>query len=198
MNKRNVLEILSFSSAVILSIIFVIFKTNNASVIFSFLYFIPSAISIYMFYSLNKIKKCKNKILKIILITIFFILIIYNLIFLFLIITSMYNSGNYISAKLNYIFSYIYFILLFSVFIFNFIANDNTIINSNMIIISSIIISLIHIYFFLNPYLRNNASDIWYADYGSSIFVEQNYLYFSIMYLIIIINKFYNKLKKEN
>ena len=110
----------------------------------------------------------------------------------------MYNSGNYISAKLNYIFSYIYFILLFSVFIFNFIENDNTIINSNLIIISSIIISLIHIYFFLNPYLRNNASDIWYADYGSSIFVEQNYLYFSIMYLIIIINKFYNKLKKEN
>ena len=198
MNKRNVLEILSFSSAVILSIIFVIFKTNNASVIFSFLYFIPSAISVYMFYSLDRIKKCKNKILKIILIAIFFLLIIYNLIFLFFIIVSMYNCGNDIFAKLNYIFSYVYFILLFSIFTFNFIENDNTVINSNMIIISSITISLIHIYFFLNPYLRNNARDVWYDDFGSSIFIEQNYLYFSIMYIIIIINRFYNKLKKDN
>jgi len=198
MSKRNILELMSLSIAAIFSIIFVLFKTNNASVIISFLYFIPSAISIYMFYNFNKIKNCKSKILKIVLMSIFAILIIYNLIFLYLLITSMYNSGNDIFAKLNYIFSYIFFILLFTIFIFNFIENDNTIINSNMIIISSITISLIHIYFFLNPYLRNNVSDVWYSDYGSSIFIEQNYLYFSIMYIIIIINKFYNRLKNDN
>ena len=192
MNKRNVLEIISLGIATILSIIFVLFKTNNASVIFSFLYFIPSAISIYMFYSFDKIKKCNNKILKIILISIFFILIIYNLIFLFFLIASIFNSGNDIFSKINCIFSYVFFILLFAIFIFNFIENDNTAINSNMIIISSITISLIHIYYFLNPYLRNNTSDVWYD--GSSIFIEQNYLYFSIMYIIIIINKFYNRL----
>ena len=192
MNKRNVLEIISLGIATILSIIFVLFKTNNASVIFSFLYFIPSAISIYMFYSFDKIKKCNNKILKIILISIFFILIIYNLIFLYFLITSIFNSGNDIFSKINCIFSYVFFILLFAIFIFNFIENDNTAINSNMIIISSITISLIHIYYFLNPYLRNNTSDVWYD--GSSIFIEQNYLYFSIMYIIIIINKFYNRL----
>lgn len=191
MNKRNVLEIISLGIATILSIIFVLFKTNNASVIFSFLFFIPSAISIYMFYSFDKIKKCNNKILKIILISIFFLLIIYNLIFLFFLIASIFNSGNDIFSKINCIFSYVFFILLFAIFIFNFIENDNTAINSNMIIISSITISLIHIYYFLNPYLRNNTSDVWYDD--SSIFIEQNYLYFSIMYIIIIINKFYNK-----
>lgn len=192
MNKRNILEIISLGIATILSIIFVLFKTNNASVIFSFLYFIPSAISIYMFYSFDKIKKCNNKILKIILISILFILIIYNLIFLYFLITSIFNSGNDIFSKINCIFSYVFFILLFAIFIFNFIENDNTAINSNMIIISSITISLIHIYYFLNPYLRNNTSDVWYD--GSSIFIEQNYLYFSIMYIIIIINKFYNRL----
>ena len=193
MNKRNVLEIISLGIATILSIIFVLFKTNNASVIFSFLFFIPSAISIYMFYSFDKIKKCNNKILKIILISIFFLLIIYNLIFLFfLIITSIFNSGNDIFSRINCIFSYVFFILLFAIFIFNFIENDNTAINSNMIIIASTTISLIHIYYFLNPYLRNNTSDVWYD--GSSIFIEQNYLYFSIMYIIIIINKFYNRL----
>ena len=192
MNKRNVLEIISLGIAIILSIIFVLFKTNNASVIFSFLYFIPSAISIYMFYSFDKIKKCNNKILKIILISIFSILIIYNLIFLYFLITSIFNSGNDIFSKINCIFSYVFFILLFAIFVFNFIENDNTAINSNMIIISSITISLIHIYYFLNPYLRNNTSDVWYD--GSSIFIEQNYLYFSIMYIIIIINKFYNRL----
>ena len=192
MNKRNILEIISLGIATILSIIFVLFKTNNASVIFSFLYFIPSAISINMFYSFDKIKKCNNKILKIILISIFFILIIYNLIFLYFLITSIFNSGNDIFSKINCIFSYVFFILLFAIFIFNFIENDNTAINSNMIIISSTTISLIHIYYFLNPYLRNNTSDVWYD--GSSIFIEQNYLYFSIMYIIIIINKFYNRL----
>lgn len=192
MNKRNVLEIISLGIATILSIIFVLFKTNNASVIFSFLYFIPSAISIYMFYSFDKIKKCNNKILKIILISIFFILIIYNLIFLFFLIASIFNSENDIFSKINCIFSYVFFILLFAIFIFNFIENDNTAINSNMVIIASTTISLIHIYYFLNPYLRNNTSDVWYD--GSSIFIEQNYLYFSIMYIIIIINKFYNRL----
>ena len=192
MNKRNVLEIISLGIVTILSIIFVLFKTNNASVIFSFLYFIPSAISIYMFYSFDKIKKCNNKILKIILISIFSILIIYNLIFLYFLITSIFNSGNDIFSKINCIFSYVFFILLFAIFVFNFIENDNTAINSNMIIISSTTISLIHIYYFLNPYLRNNTSDVWYD--GSSIFIEQNYLYFSIMYIIIIINKFYNRL----
>ena len=195
MNKKSILEILSLSIATILSIIFVLFKTNNASVIFSFLYFIPSALSIYMFYNLDKIKKSKNKILKIILISIFSVLIIYNLIFFFFLITSIFNSGNDIFSKINCIFSYVFFILLFAIFIFNFIENDNTVINSNMIIIASTTISLIHIYFFLNPYLRNNVSDVWYE--GSSIFIEQNYLYFSIMYIIIIINKFYNRIKND-
>ena len=64
MSKRNILELMSLSIAAIFSIIFVLFKTNNASVIISFLYFIPSAISIYMFYNFNKIKNCKSKILK--------------------------------------------------------------------------------------------------------------------------------------
>ena len=98
MSKRNILELMSLSIAAIFSIIFVLFKTNNASVIISFLYFIPSAISIYMFYNFNKIKNCKNKILKIVIPGIFYLSIAISVVYLI----SIISHKNYIKGAIFY------------------------------------------------------------------------------------------------
>lgn len=202
MNKKSVIQITVMSIVVILSLFFLI-KMSEENNISTLLLFIPSSLSIFLLYKFDYFSNKKHFIYYKIIMG---ILTIYNILFLsFLVIssTSSIYSINQLGEKVLYISNIfsdinminciIYFVLIISTLLLCFDDLDKKINNTNfyMILISSFIVIFIHVLFFSNPYLKNSTSDTWYE--GSSIFIEQNYTYFMIMYLIIIVNKFINK-----
>ena len=63
--------------------------------------------------------------------------------------------------------------------------------NYFLTILSCVVIILIHINFYMNPYLRPEINLIRVDERAP--YITQNYIYFTIMYGVIIMKKFLNK-----
>jgi hypothetical protein len=80
--------------------------------------------------------------------------------------------------------------LLFS---FSNIFHKTNKINYILTIVVSIIIILIHLRYYFDPNFANNLIDGSEGTKYSYIYIIQNYIYFTIMYIIVLIHEAINK-----
>ncbi|MDD4608330.1 MAG: hypothetical protein PHD10_04300 [Bacilli bacterium] len=195
MNKRGLVKFIFILIASIISFYFMITTSDSGFesmfdliMIFNFLF----ALTMFMFSKRNKIKRNKfiynvSLIILIIFSTIYFLYFVYSHISCFFDIHCGIESYTF--------FSIIYPIFLFMMILFNFedIFNKTNKTNDVLAISVSLIIIFIHLRYYLDSsfvhrLIDNNA----YHQY-SYHYVVQNYVYFIVMYLIVLIHYNVNK-----
>lgn len=188
MNKKNIKFILSLISVLISFIVFIVTRyenseVNSLAIPLSFVFALP----IFMHYKYKKYKNTKfNKIYLIVLVLLYtvcaFILSSIEISYL-LSINNIFRLFN--SLNITLIFMTLSWLILF----FEFDDLSNECINTDfyLTVLVSIIIILIHINYCLNFNLRviNNSNSIG----ENAIYLIQNYWYFSIMYIVVLVNK---------
>lgn len=177
MDKKVIIKNCVSFLAILISFIFLMYTGalyETFNVIGLFLSFLV-ALSIAMLY--KYIKENVSNTYKICMILL--------LIFSFLFILNIYASLNTISVILFIISS------LATLFINDKINNKTSIINYYLTILTSFIVIYIHLKYLLNSGFR---TDNLVLRENSINFITQNYIYFGIMYSVIIINQFKNKI----
>lgn len=205
MNRKNILSLLVMTLTTIVSLFFIMYVSNDSSTLLSFIPILISSISITIFYKYDDYKDQKYSIIYEIIMICFGI---FDILFISFLLFGSFGGGASVTDQfgntshfvpdffecINLFSSILYFILMFTVLIFCFLDLDKKTENTNfyLIIISSLLIIFVHARYFFDSNLHaDKASDTWYK--GSSLFIEQNYVYFVILYLITIIHKFIMK-----
>ena len=191
MNKKHIKFIFSLISVLISFIVFIVTRYENSEINslvipLSFLFALP----IFMHYKYKKYKNTKfNKIYLIVLIILYtvcaFILSSIEISYLFSMnnIFRLFNSLN-----ITLIFMTLSWLILF--FEFNDLSNEYFNTDFYLTILVSITIILIHINYCLNPNLSVIDDTVMVEE--NAIYLIQNYSYFSIMYIVVLINKVKN------
>ena len=191
MNKKYIKFILSLISVLISFVIFIVTRYENSrinslGIPLSFVFALP----IFMHYKYKKFKNTKfNKIYLIILILLYilcaFILSTIEVSYLYSMnnIFSLFNSLN-----ITLIFMTLSWLILF--FEFDELGNECTNIDFYLTLLVSITIILIHMNYCLNQNL--NVIDDAVMVEENAIYLIQNYRYFSIMYIVVIVNNVKN------
>lgn len=188
MNKKYIKFILSLISVLISFVIFIVTRYENSRINslvipLSFVFALP----IFMHYKYKKFKNTQfNKIYLIILILLYilcaFILSTIEVSYLYSMnnIFSLFNSLN-----ITLIFMTLSWLILF--FEFDDLSNECMNTDFYLTLLVSITIILIHINYCLNQNL--NVIDDAVMVEENAIYLIQNYSYFSIMYIVVIVNK---------
>lgn len=191
MNKKYIKFIFSLISVLISFIVFIVTRYENSEINslvipLSFLFALP----IFMHYKYKKYKNTKfNKIYLIVLIILYtvcaFILSSIEISYLFSMnnIFRLFNSLN-----ITLIFMTLSWLILF--FEFDDLSNEYFNADFYLTILVSITIILIHINYCLNPNLSVIDDTVMVEE--NAIYLIQNYSYFSIMYIVVLINKVKN------
>jgi len=198
MNKKEIIKFIFVLLAVTISFDFML-KTEEVGLnsmfnivnVIDFLF----ALTIFMFYYMKKIKRFKF-IYDVILMLLMVFSAAFVFFFLYAFISCFFSVNCSMEDTTFFIIIYptILFLMLF--FSFNNIFNKTNKINkANYIltIVVSIIIILIHLRYYFDPDFANNLMD---GDEGvqySYVYVIQNYIYFSIMYIIVLVHQLINK-----
>lgn len=161
--------------------------TSSVCVLLSFIFALP--IIMHCKFKIIKIKKQKL-IYKIIM----YILYSISFIILFLLVLEIIKSKNDIFINFDtfkIIFSNLLFmttswLMLFSSFID--IEKKETKLNFILNIIVLFVIITVHINYFINPNLKTIISETSVGE--KAIYITQNYVYFGIMYVLLLINRF--------
>lgn len=166
------------------------------------------SIPIFMNYKYSDIKKTKFKIPYLVIMTILYII---DMVFVSIVIFEFFYSSAYMIGasgikvtiskdvfqtlkEFNVIFSPLLFMVTSWLMLFvNFSEIDKKESRTNyfLTILSCVVIILIHINFYMNPYLRPEINLIRVDERAP--YITQNYIYFTIMYGVIIMKKFLNK-----
>lgn len=194
MNKRGLITFIFVFLVTVLSFYFMIFVSKNlgAESILSLLLISVIPITIFMYQELKNIKGTKLKFIYDVL------LMIFSIVSLLLVIYVVYT---FISCNLDENCSYdiisigvaLYIptmITIFLISISNIFRKTNKL-NDYLTIITSIIILFTYLRYYLDSNLLNNIYPKSNFEYYN--FVLQNYIYYVVMYMTIIIHKFINK-----
>lgn len=195
MNKKEIIKFIFVLFAVVISFDFML-RTDEVGLnsmfnivnVVNFFF----ALTIFMFCNMKKIRKFK---------------FIYDVILMLLMVFSAawvcYFAYGIISCLVSpsysmdgsSIFPIIYSPILFLMLLFSFsdIFNKTNKVNYILTIVVSIIIILIHLRYYFDPNFANNIIDGSNGTEYSYYYVIQNYIYFVIMYIIILLHKAINK-----
>lgn len=195
MNKKELVKNFIVLLAVVISFYFMI-NANSTGInsIFNLLNIIDFmfALTIFMFCNMKKVKKNKFVYDVILMLLMFFsaawiCYLIYNIIVCFASVNCEIENNN--------IFILLYPTILFLMILFNIndIYKKTDKINYILTIVVSVVIILIHLRYYFNPNFANNIIENFDGNEYTENYVIQNYIYFTIMYLIVLINKAINK-----
>ena len=188
MNKKYIKFILSLISVLISFVIFIVTRYENSRINslvipLSFVFALP----IFMHYKYKKFKNTKfNKIYLIILILLY---ILCAFILSTIEVSYLYSMNNIFSLFNSLNITLIFMTLSWLILFFEFDDLSNECINTDfyLTLLVSITIVLIHINYCLNQNL--NVIDDTVMVEENAIYLIQNYWYFSIMYIVVIVNK---------
>lgn len=188
MNKKYIKFILSLISVLISFVIFIVTRYENSrinslGIPLSFVFALP----IFMHYKYKKFKNTKfNKIYLIILILLY---ILCAFILSTIEVSYLYSMNNIFSLFNSLNITLIFMTLSWLILFFEFDDLSNECINTDfyLTLLVSITIILIHINYCLNQNL--NVIDDAVMVEENAIYLIQNYSYFSIMYIVALINK---------
>lgn len=192
MKKKNIEFILSLISVLISFVIFIVTRYENSrinslGIPLSFVFALP----IFMHYKYKKFKNTKfNKIYLIILILLY---ILCAFILSTIEVSYLYSMNNIFSLFNSLNITLIFMALSWLILFFEFDDLSNECINTDfyLTLLVSITIILIHINYCLNQNL-NVIDDVVMVE-ENAIYLIQNYWYFSIMYIILLLNKIRKK-----
>lgn len=191
MNKKYIKFIFSLLSILISFVIFIVTRYENSRINslvipLSFVFALP----IFMHY---KYKNYKNsKFSKLYLIVLIFLYVVCVFILSTIEISYLLSINNifglFNSLNITLIFMTLSWLILF----FEFDDLNNELLNTDfyLTVLVSITIILIHINYCLNSNL--NVIDDVVMEEENAIYLIQNYFYFSIMYIVTLINKVKN------
>lgn len=188
MNKKYIKFILSLISVLISFVIFIVTRYENSrinslGIPLSFVFALP----IFMHYKYKKFKNTQfNKIYLIILILLY---ILCAFILSTIEVSYLYSMNNIFSLFNSLNITLIFMTLSWLILFFEFDDLSNECINTDfyLTLLVSITIILIHINYCLNQNL--NVIDDAVMEEENAIYLIQNYWYFSIMYIVVIVNK---------
>ena len=191
MNKKYIKFIFSLLSILISFVIFIVTRYENSRINslvipLSFVFALP----IFMHYKYKKFKNTKfNKIYLIILILLY---ILCAFILSTIEVSYLYSMNNIFSLFNSLNITLIFMTLSWLILFFEFDDLGNECINTDfyLTLLVSITIILIHINYCLNQNL--NVIDDTVMVEENAIYLIQNYSYFSIMYIVALINKVKN------
>lgn len=195
MNKRGTITFLFVFLATLISFYFMTFTSrvlNISSIsMIALLFIIP--LTIFMYQELKHIRNQKLKFIYDVILMLLTLFSIGIIIFLGIAFTSCSFTSN-CSYDISNISIIIYIPVLLSIFLLNIpsVFGKTNKLNDYLTIITSIIVILIHIRYYNDSNLLNNI----YPNSNNQdyfIFIYQNYIYFIIMYITVIIHKFINK-----
>ena len=181
MHKRNILKI----SLILISVIFILhFQFTVEGIGFLFLIPVLFLLTSYMYKYKDKIKKYRFIYDVILMLLMFFSAVI--LLFILLNISNLIKVIS-VGPIVLFIFGGLY--LLLKIFIDSIITRNeqNDKINDYLIIITFAIINLVFIRYYFD--IKNAIP----GDIESAYFIQQNYIYFLIMMLVIELHKYINK-----
>lgn len=193
MNKRGIISFIFVFLATLISFYFMIFTSmifSNES-IWTLLLISIIPITIFMYQELKYIKKPKIKFIYDILLLLLTIASIGIIIYIAYTIISCAFSEN-CSYELFTIYTILYIPTIVAIFLLSIpnIFRKTNKLNDYLTIIASIIIVLIHLRYYIDPNLLNN---IYPNMSGNDIFVTQDYIYFIILVVTVILHKFINR-----
>ncbi len=195
MNKKEIVKNFIVLLAVVISFYFMInADSTGINSIFNLLNIIDFmfALTIFMFCNMKKVKKNKFVYDVTLMLLMFFSAVwicylIYNIIVCFASVNCEIENTTF--------FILLYPTILFLMILFNIsdIFKKTNKINYILTIVVSIVIILIHLRYYFNPNFANNIIENFDGNEYTENYVIQNYIYFTIMYLIVLINKAINK-----
>jgi len=188
MNKKYIKFIFSLLSILISFVIFIVTRYENSRINslvipLSFVFALP----IFMHYKYKKFKNTQfNKIYLIILILLY---ILCAFILSTIEVSYLYSMNNIFSLFNSLNITLIFMTLSWLILFFEFDDLNNELLNTDfyLTLLVSITIILIHINYCLNQNL--NVIDDAVMVEENAIYLIQNYWYFSIMYIVVIVNK---------
>ena len=182
MYKRNILKI----ALILISVIFILhFQFKVEGIGFLFLIPVLFLTTSYMYKYKNKIKEYKFIYDVILMLFLFFSSLI--LLFILFNIPNLINAVSFEPVIIVLVLGGLY--LLLKIFIDSIITRNeqNDKINDYLIIITFLIVDLVFIRYYLD--IRNAIP----GNIESVHFIQQNYIYFLIMMLVIELHKYINK-----
>lgn len=195
MNKKEIIKFIVVLLAVVISFNFML--TVEAVGLNSMLNIINVidfffALTIFMYYNMKKVKRYKfiyDVILMLLMIlsALWIFYILYCLISCFISITCSMEGITFFMMQ----YPTILFLMLF--FSFEDIFKETSKTNYILTIVVSIVIILLHLRYYFDPNFANNIIEGNEGSEYSYVYVIQNYIYFAIMYIIILVNKVINK-----
>lgn len=195
MNRRGTIKFIFVFLATLISFYFMVFTSRTIGIdsisMIALFFIIP--LTIFMYQELKYIKKPKLKFIYDVVLMLLTICSIGITIYIIINMISCSFSTN-CSYDLNSIYLILYLPVLLSIFLISIpdVFDKTNKLNDYLTIIGSIIVILIHIRYYKDPNLSNNIfTNTNNTEYY--IFVSQNYIYFVIMYITVIIHKFINK-----
>lgn len=192
MNKRGLIKYIFILISAFISLYFM--NTSNIGFSGSFLnlpmlFTFLIALTIFMFYKKNKIKKNKFVYDVILLLLMIFSAICFAL-FLYSQVTCYIDIN--CNIDLGPIFTITYPIILFIILLFNFedMFKQTKKANDILMTIVSILVILIHLRYYLDSNFIYRGNDEYLVSYQ---YITQNYIYFIIMYVIIMLHRRINE-----
>lgn len=191
MNKKYIKFIFSLISILISFIVFIVTRYENSRINslvipLSFVFALP----IFMHY---KYKNYKNsKFSKLYLIVLIFLYVVCVFILSTIEISYLLSINNIFRLFNSLNIALIFMTLSWLILFFEFDNLNNEFLNTDfyLTILVSITIILIHINYCLNPNLNVIEDTVMVEE--NAIYLIQNYSYFSIMYIVALINKVKN------
>lgn len=164
---------------------------SEISIVLSFIFALP----ILMHSKYNIIKKEKIKIVYLIIMLILYLISFIIILCLLIDIIKYQNSIFIIFDTIKVIFSNLLFMTTsWLMLLINFIDIDKEERKETYIItiiVLSVII-LVHINYYINPNLKTIINETTIGE--KALYITQNYIYFGLMYILILIKKFINKI----
>lgn len=195
MNKKELVKNFIVLLAVAISFYFMInADSTGINSIFNLLNIIDFmfALTIFMFCNMKKIKKNKFVYDVVLMLLMFFstawiCYFIYNIIVCFASVNCEIENTTF--------FILIYPTILFLMILFNIsdIFNKTNKVNYILTIVVSVVVISVHLRYYFDPSFANNIIENFDRNEFTENYVIQNYIYFVIMYLIVLINKAINK-----
>ncbi len=194
MNKRGLIKYIIIFMTAFISFYFIITSEIGFGPAFGLplIFALFFALTVFMYFNKNKISKYKF-IYDVILLL---LMIFFAVCLVYVFYTDIECYFDYrCSINLESKFTMIYFILLFIMLLFNFrdIFNKTNKVNDIMTIVVSLLILLIHTRYYLDSnFMHKIAGGEGYLQYSYS-YITQNYIYFIIMYIVIMLHRRINR-----
>ena len=195
MNKKEIIKFILVLIAVVISFNFLLtVETVGLDSMFNIINVIDFffALTIFMFYNMKKVKRYKF-----IYDVILMLLMLFSALWIFYILycsISCFFSINCSMEGLTF-FMLLYPTILFLMLFFSFedIFKETSKTNYILTIVVSIVIILLHLRYYFDPNFANNLIDGNEGSQYSYVYVIQNYIYFAIMYIVVLVHKVINK-----